>query len=336
MKNEMISVLIPVYNVERYIERCLNCVINQTYKNIEILVVWQPSEDKTWDILKGYQEKDNRIRIIEQLIPDLATARNTLIKESKGEIICFVDSDDMISNHFIEILYKKMCDEAADIVTTQIFAFKNANQINKELLEKNKKSNAYNNIDFMKLAFVGKLDSFSGVIQAKLYKKELFDNAVFPQKRLSEDNATIYKIYWYAKKIITLNCALYYYQSERSDSIMHKKSNIEQLLEASYMNRLEQFEFFINKNEILLGISAYNILTARMRLIGNGSLTSNNDKIVEKVESKKFYYLKKVLINKNDLKIKLISIFCVLQPNIMYNIWLKRKHIKYKNEWRKK
>ena len=137
MENKMISVLIPVYNVENYIERCLNCVINQTYNNIEILLVWQPSGDKTLDILKEYHKKDNRIRIIEQLIPDVSTARNTLIKESKGEIICFIDSDDMISNNFVEILYKKMCDEGADIVTTQIFAFKNINQINKELLEKN-------------------------------------------------------------------------------------------------------------------------------------------------------------------------------------------------------
>ena len=133
MENKMVSVLIPAYNVEHYIERCLISVINQTYKNIEILVVWQPSKDKTFDILKEYQKQDNRIRIIEQTIPDLSTARNTLIKEARGEIVCFIDSDDIVSNNFIEILYKKMCDENADIVTTQIFAFKNINQIKKEL-----------------------------------------------------------------------------------------------------------------------------------------------------------------------------------------------------------
>lgn len=336
MEKQLISVLIPVYKVEKYIDRCLKSVINQTYQNLEILLVWQPSNDNTFEIIKKWEKIDSRIRIVEQIKPDLSTARNTLLKEAKSNIITFLDSDDMINNRFIEILFKELENNDADVVTSDIFAFKNENQIKKIQYNKIYKKQIYNNESYLYTSFSGRFGSSSGVSQAKLYRKKLFEDILFPNNRLSEDNATIYKVIWNARKIITVDLPLYYYQSNRSDSIMHNDNLKGKLIEAAIINRLEQYDFFSKKNKILTGITSYNILTERMRLLGSHSNELINNQLNLKLENNKFLYLKNALFSKNNLKIKLLSILCTFNTQLMYEIWIKRKTIKYNSEWRKK
>ncbi len=335
MEKQLISVLIPVYKVEKYIDRCLKSVLSQSYRNLEILLVWQPSNDNTYEIIKKWEKIDPRIRIIEQNKPDLSTARNTLLKESKSNIITFLDSDDMINNRFIEILLKELENNDADVVTSDIFAFKNENQIKIEY-NKTYKKEIYDNESYLYKSFSGGFGSSSGVSQAKLYRKKLFEDILFPNNRLSEDNATIYRVLWNAKKIITVDLPLYYYQSNRSDSIMHDDNLKGKLIEGAIINRLEQYDFFSKKNKILTGITSYNILTERMRLLGSRSDKLINNQLKLKLENNKFFYLKNTLFSKNNLKIKLLSILCTFNTKLMYKIWVKRKNIKHNIEWRKK
>ena len=111
---EKVSIIIPVYNSERTLERCLDSVINQTYKNIEILIVNDGSKDKSLEIMKEYQKKDNRIMVINQENKGLSGARNAGLDKATGEYVTFIDSDDYIKANLIkdtiEIFNRYNCD----------------------------------------------------------------------------------------------------------------------------------------------------------------------------------------------------------------------------------
>ena len=104
----LISVIIPVYNVEKYLEDCLKSVCGQTYKNLEIIIVDDGSEDQSYKICEQYQRTDNRIRLIHQNNQGLSAARNTGINVAHGKYYNFTDSDDYVNKYMLEILYKNL------------------------------------------------------------------------------------------------------------------------------------------------------------------------------------------------------------------------------------
>lgn len=114
--NEKISVIIPCYNAEKYLEKCLDSVINQTYKNLEIICVNDGSTDNTLQILENYAQKDDRIVIVNQNNAGLSGARNSGMKKVTGEYIIFVDSDDWIDSNTCEISLSKCIDKNVDLV----------------------------------------------------------------------------------------------------------------------------------------------------------------------------------------------------------------------------
>ena len=115
MNQKLISIVVPVYNVEEYLSRCLDSIINQTYKNIEIICVNDGSTDNSLKILTTYSELDYRIKIISQENQGLSEARNIGIKNSSGEYIGFIDSDDSIDEKYFEVLYNNLIIHDADI-----------------------------------------------------------------------------------------------------------------------------------------------------------------------------------------------------------------------------
>lgn len=124
MINGLVSVVLPIYNVEKYLERCMNSVINQTYKNIEIIMVDDGSTDSSGKLCDEWKEKDDRIRVIHKSNEGLGLARNTGIENANGEFICFFDSDDYIDTDTIEILYETAKKYDSQIVT---FGFRTVN-----------------------------------------------------------------------------------------------------------------------------------------------------------------------------------------------------------------
>lgn len=111
-----VSIIVPVYNVEKYLERCLDSLINQSFHDIEILAINDGSTDRSLEILKKYESTDNRIKIINNSNVGVSETRNIGIMESKGEFIVFVDSDDWIDKDMIEKMYKFMVNEKSDMV----------------------------------------------------------------------------------------------------------------------------------------------------------------------------------------------------------------------------
>ena len=121
-----VSVIVPVYNVEKYLERCIESLINQTFDDIEIIALNNGSTDKSLDILNYYAHKDKRIRVINNKNIGVSKSRNIGIEEAKGEYIVFVDSDDWIDSNMIYILYDTISDNNCDLVMcTYIREFSN-------------------------------------------------------------------------------------------------------------------------------------------------------------------------------------------------------------------
>ena len=105
MKNKLVSIVVPIYNVEKYLKRCVNSLLNQTYKNIEIILVDDGSTDSSGAICDQYKPKDNRIVVVHKSNGGLSDARNTGIDMARGEYIAFVDSDDYIHEDYIYNMY---------------------------------------------------------------------------------------------------------------------------------------------------------------------------------------------------------------------------------------
>ncbi|MEI7668283.1 MAG: glycosyltransferase family A protein, partial [Erysipelotrichaceae bacterium] len=129
---ELISVIVPVYNVEKYIDRCVSSILNQTYKNLDIILVDDGSQDKSGQICDEYALKDNRIKVLHKSNGGLSDARNKGIELSKGEYISFVDSDDTISNNFIDKLYNLCVNYSSDISMCYFKQFTSEISFNRE------------------------------------------------------------------------------------------------------------------------------------------------------------------------------------------------------------
>ena len=114
MIGDLVSVIVPVYNVEKYVAKCLDSLISQTYDNIQIIIVNDGSSDRSLDIVERYKNIDSRVKVYNKKNGGLSDARNTGIKYAEGEFICFVDSDDWVSNDYVEALIS-MFEEKVDI-----------------------------------------------------------------------------------------------------------------------------------------------------------------------------------------------------------------------------
>ena len=196
--DKLISIVIPVYNVEKYIKECIESVINQTYKNLEIILVNDGSTDLSRTICEEYEKKDNRIKIIDKENGGLADARNKGLEYINGELVTFIDSDDYIKEDMIETLLNNLIKENADVsICGYYLAY---NKKNDYKLEENVNSFKYYDVSAW----------------AKLYKTELFKNIKFPKGKISEDWYIMYKIFDKANSIVYDSSPKYYYRQRNS------------------------------------------------------------------------------------------------------------------------
>ena len=152
MKNPLVSVIIPIYNVEKYINKTINSVINQTYKNLEIILVNDGATDNSLEICKKYNEIDSRIMIIEKENGGLSSARNAGLDVAKGEYISLIDGDDFIESHFIEYLLSLIIKSEADIAECYLEKIDEEKINNSRLTYKNDEKDilVLNNLDALK------------------------------------------------------------------------------------------------------------------------------------------------------------------------------------------
>lgn len=222
----LVSIVVPIYNVENYLEECLDSLINQTYKNIEVLMVNDGSNDNSGDIAQQYSKKDSRFKYIYQENQGLSAARNTGIKESKGDYISVIDSDDWVEPDYVEAMLKVALDKDADITisgltkeldTPQEICI-HGDKVYSRTSAMHVLSNIYTE-DY--LEFIVAVD--------KLYKRKIFDKVQFQEGKLHEDEFAIHRIIDEANLICTVDKSLYHYRmransitsSEQSANLRH-------------------------------------------------------------------------------------------------------------------
>ena len=212
---EKITVIVPVYNVENYLNKCLDSIITQTYKNIEIIVVNDGSTDASGEICKEFAEIDHRIIYIEQENAGLSAVRNTGLEIMSGDYVTFVDSDDWIEQDYLETLYKKIVEYQADIAVGNYYSFNESEgMFYFHILGDSYYEKVYDNVSiFENLYDSQEIKSFA-LISAwgKLYKAGLFEQLRFDIGKLGEDGYLNQKIYLLAEKIVYIHKGIYSYR----------------------------------------------------------------------------------------------------------------------------
>lgn len=220
----LVSIVVPVYNVEKYLEKCLISLCRQTYKNIEIIVIDDGSTDRSQEIIKKYMKLDKRIICERQENAGLGAARNTGIKLSKGSYLCFVDSDDWVSEDYVEQFVKTLEEDNTDMVISNI----------KYVYEDGSERPRTPHIDYhevisskeaIKRLLINKQYRFHA--PNKFVKKSIFqDNKIqFAEGKLYEDIFTTYKVILGTEKVSLIPNHTYFYLQSRAGSIMNAKIN---------------------------------------------------------------------------------------------------------------
>lgn len=208
----MISVIVPIYNVECYLRQCIDSILCQTYRDLEIVLIDDGSLDKSGEICDEYAKRDNRIIVFHTENHGLSAARNLGLNEAKGDYIGFVDSDDWIEPDMYERLFQSLNETAADICNSGV-----KREYLKSGIDGKNCSGLFYGPDAIQILILEQIES--GVWN-KLYKKKCWDNIRFPEGHNYEDIATLYKVFL---KINTICCnpkILYHYRM-RESSIAH-------------------------------------------------------------------------------------------------------------------
>ncbi len=233
-ENALISVIVPIYDVEAYLEQCLDSILNQTYKNLEVILVDDGSPDRCGAICDSYAVKDPRVVVIHKENSGVSDARNAGIDIAKGRYLTFVDSDDYLALDCIECLYCNLNAFCADISITSHFTTKN-----------------YDWTQFFQTPTIEIYDSESAVVETlyarkiktsawgKLYRKELFKEIRYPKGKIFEDLYTTNKLFMDAKKIVWTDRIGYYYRI-RSGSIMRSAFSMKNLHMLDALDEMER------------------------------------------------------------------------------------------------
>lgn len=243
---DLISVIVPIYNVEMYLERCIQSIQNQTYTNLEIILVDDGSPDKCGEICDRYAALDDRIKVIHKANGGLADARNCGIDIATGEYIAFVDSDDFIHPQMYEKLAEVIKLQQADVVISswkkvrqneQICFEKISGTTDIKLLDRDDIQSSYFEQPDSRITYT--------VAWNKLYRRTCFEEQRFPKGKLHEDEFVTFKILYNADKVAYIPDELYFYLV-RDVSIMGKFSVKRFDIFDAY---IEKLDFYICKGE---------------------------------------------------------------------------------------
>ena len=254
----MISIIVPVYNVEKYVKRCIESILEQTHKEFELIIVDDGSTDRSGEICDTLKKSDRRIRVIHQENGGLSAARNRGLTEAGGEYITYIDSDDYVDASYLETLYQNAVKYQADVSLCG-FRLVWENSKTKNMSDGKDEVKQYTGREAVREIVV---NNKSSMITAwgKLYHHTLRELLIYPEGRLHEDEFVTYKVLYQAKKVVETVEPLYNY-FQRGKSIMndgYSKRRLDKIVALK-----EAIGFFENKQE--MGLMSY----ARKRYLLN-------------------------------------------------------------------
>ena len=213
--DNLVSVVIPVYNSQKYLNACVDSVVNQTYSNLEIILVDDGSTDESGMICDEYAKKDGRVKVIHKENGGNGDARNTGYKQATGEWLVMVDNDDLLHLQQIEILLKIACEKNADVVIGNYRPITDEeipanNYIGKVVYQK---VEVLTDSHLMNQEFIKKRSMILTTPWSKIWRKSLYEDILFPKKSKHDDTWTTWKAYEKAMKVVFVDEVLYYWRN---------------------------------------------------------------------------------------------------------------------------
>ena len=241
-KDVLITMVIPVYKVEEYLDKCMSSVVNQSYKNLEIILIDDGGQDNCPKMCDAWAKKDKRVKVIHKENGGLSDARNAGIKCAKGKYICFVDSDDFLHKDYVKLHYENITKYDADITICKYKDFRDESLIVDEEI------NSVDSVVFDKNELISEMFQRGRVnfitAWSKMYKKEIFDNLEFMKGRIHEDEFIVHRVFSLCDKAVFVPEVLYYYR-QREGSIVTNKNFTERNLDSFYAIE-DRYNFFVN------------------------------------------------------------------------------------------
>lgn len=279
--DKLVSVIVAVYNEEKYIVGTIESILAQTYKELEIILVDDGSTDKSPSICDVYREKDSRVKVIHKENGGLPSSRNAGIQLASGDYIAFVDGDDLIHETFIETLYKLCESNDCDIAMCDFLMITDHSQ--KLLPQKTKKVEI-----FSKLETMDRLCENMNIIRYwitwdKIYRRELFNDVEYPVGVIHEDMYTTYKLLWKSKKTAVTNLYLYYYL-QREDSLTGRTSDIKNSLDIIGALKAQKLFFYsvnLTNEYIFMLYKYYYAIKSHFSAILNEKSDGENREVTE-------------------------------------------------------
>lgn len=319
-----VSAIVPVYNTEKFLEKCIRSIMSQTLKEIEIICINDGSTDNSLEILKKLQKEDNRIIIIDKKNEGVSIARNIGIERARGEFLSFIDSDDWIDKNYYEICYKKLKISESDIIVTDFFS----ENINGENQKYEKDVFSLEKIEKIRYVEDILLINVTGALWNKIIRKEIVQrkNIRFEKElKVGEDIYFLIEILKEANSIIKLNKAFLHYIQHNNNTIKNIKIEYIINFHKVYSKLIKNISFQIDKNKVITGyiiivswlfLANKEVFAKENEFYLNDYLNKASECNIKLIKNKKLKIFVKILKHINNLKM----FYILWKMNRMYQV----------------
>lgn len=317
--DDLISVIVPIYNSSKYLEECINSILNQTYRNLEIILINDGSEDDSIKICEELKEKDERIIVINKNNTGVSDTRNMGIRVSKGEYIIFIDSDDIIDSNMIDLLYKAAGENNVDVVRCNYQEYNTNRKGNLyDLADKTFKKEEIKNVIPYFITNNKNIPAYICVLLIKREKIVEFDTKLY----FMEDTEFFIRLLLNINSIYFINQYLYYYRYNRQSASKNSKNVVANILGA--LDSQKKIKEILSKNNLLdnaldrkMNSTAFSLIISKIKLLASKEMKNEEIRALLKGNEVKLILhnldlkdvSKKILVEYVLLKNKLVNMF---------------------------
>ncbi|MFG6149943.1 glycosyltransferase family 2 protein [Halobacillus sp. B23F22_1] len=276
--NPEISIIVPVYKVEKYLEKCIDSILSQTFKNFELILVNDGSPDNCGKICEYYKQKDSRVNVIHKENGGISDARNMGLNYATGNYIGFVDSDDYLLTNMYEVMYNTAIKNGSDIVVCDFFKLNEDENDVSKCEDRDSPIINLTNYEALEKIYTEIPETFV-VVWNKLFKKEIFKEVKFDKSKIYEDEFITHKLLLEAKKVTYIRKKLYNYLI-REGSIVNSPYNVSKLDKVFALNeRVNLFRRLRNKKILHLSEIRYTDLLFWNYFVTEDNILNSNKEL---------------------------------------------------------